>query len=55
MPAPYGRSGLRIQAEGVSGFEGAFDGRAVAGALKGHVLAEASHVGTYSLNPAVKA
>jgi len=35
--------------------DGAFDGRTVAKTLAGHVLAEARHQGTYSLNPDVKA
>jgi Raf kinase inhibitor-like YbhB/YbcL family protein len=33
--------------------EGAFSGPDVRAALKGHVLAEASYMGTYALNPAV--
>ena len=34
--------------------EGAFTGKDVRGAVKGHVLAEAAITGRYSLNPAVK-
>ncbi len=37
------------------GLSGDFDGHAVRTAMEGHVLAKASHVGTYSMNPDVPA
>lgn len=37
------------------GLQGDFGGAEALAALQGHVLASASHMGTYSMNPAVKA
>lgn len=37
------------------GLQGAFSGQDALTAMQGHVLAQASHMGTYSMNPAVKA
>lgn len=37
------------------GLSGDFTGQDVRGAIEGHVLARAAHVGTYSMNPAVPA
>ncbi len=37
------------------GLEGDFGGQDVLDAMEGHVLASASHMGTYSMNPAVSA
>lgn len=37
------------------GLEGEFSGQDAQEAMKGHILAQASHMGTYSMNPNVKA
>ena len=37
------------------GLQGAFSGQDALAAMQGHVLARASHMGTYSMNPAVSA
>lgn len=37
------------------GLQGAFSGQDALAAMTGHVLASASHMGTYSMNPAVRA
>lgn len=37
------------------GLTGEFTGQDVQKAMQGHILAQAAHVGTYSMNPAVKA
>jgi len=37
------------------GLQGAFSGQEALAAMQGHVLARASHMGTYSMNPAVSA
>lgn len=37
------------------GLQGAFSGQDALAAMQGHVLAQASHMGTYSMNPAVSA
>jgi len=36
------------------GLEGAFTGQNALQAMEGHILAKASHIGTYSMNPAIK-
>ncbi|NQY95506.1 MAG: phospholipid-binding protein, partial [Campylobacteraceae bacterium] len=37
------------------GLQGEFTGQDAREAMKGHILASASHMGTYSMNPAVEA
>ena len=36
------------------GLQGEFTGQEALEAMKGHILASASHMGTYSMNPAIE-